>query len=34
MERARCKERHAAADGTIPSLTGSDFGGLRVAYVW
>jgi len=30
MERAGCKERHAAADATIPS---GDFGGLRSVYV-
>jgi len=33
--RARCKQRHAAADGTIPSLPGAgDFGGLRPVSVW
>jgi len=30
-----CKQRAAAADGTIPSLPrGGDFGGLHVVYVW
>jgi len=34
MKSAGCKWRHAPADGTIPSLPGSDFGGLRAVYVW
>jgi len=33
MVRARCKQRHAAADGTIPSLAGGDFGSLCAVYV-
>jgi len=34
LQRARCKQRHAVADGTIPLLPGGDFGGLRSVYVW
>jgi len=31
---ARCKQRNAAADGTIPLLLGGDFSGLRAVYGW
>jgi len=34
VERARCKRRDIAADGTILSLPGGDFGGLRAVHVW
>jgi len=34
MVCARCKQRAAAADGTIASLSGGDLGGLHAVYVW